>query len=99
MLGASQLQRQLNAVIEKNQIDIERNYDFTHVSTMVAMVEAGLGVGILPKVAVPKHTTLRVIQITRPAMSRTISVISMRGHSLSIASQRFVSLCCEKLTV
>jgi len=99
MLGSSQLQRQLNAVIVKNQIDIERNYDFTHVSTMVAMVEAGLGVGILPKVAVPKHTTLRVIHITRPAMSRTISVISMRGHSLSIASQRFVSLCCEKLTV
>ena len=97
MLGSSQFQQQLNEVLLKNKIGIERNYDFTHVSTMAAMVEAGLGVGILPKVAVPRQTSLKVINIVRPVMSRTIAIISMRGHSLSTASQRFVDLCNDVL--
>ena len=97
MLGSSQFQQQLNEVLLKNKIGIERNYDFTHVSTMAAMVEAGLGVGILPKVAVPRQTSLKVVNIVRPVMSRTIAIISMRGHSLSTASQRFVDLCNDVL--
>ena len=97
MLGSSQFQQQLNEVLLKNKIIIERNYDFTHVSTMAAMIEAGLGVGILPKVAVPRQTSLKVVNIVRPVMSRTIAIISMRGHSLSTASQRFVDMCNEVL--
>lgn len=97
MLGSSQFQQQLNEVLLKNKISLERNYDFTHVSTMAAMIEAGLGVGILPKVAVPRQTSLKVVNIVRPVMSRTIAIISMRGHSLSTASQRFVDMCNEVL--
>ena len=97
MLGSSQFQQQLNEVLLKNKIGIERNYDFTYVSTMAAMVEAGLGVGILPKVAVPRQTSLKVVNIVRPVMYRTIAIISMRGHSLSTASQRFVYLCNDVL--
>jgi DNA-binding transcriptional LysR family regulator len=97
MLGSSQFQQQLDEVLVKNKISIERNYDFTHVSTMVAMVEAGLGLGILPKLAVPRQTSLKAVHIVRPVMSRTIGIISMRGHSLSTASQRFVDMCNEVL--
>jgi DNA-binding transcriptional LysR family regulator len=98
MLGSSQFQQQLDDVLKKNKINIERNYDFTHVSTMAAMVEAGLGVAILPKVAVPRQTALCAVNIVRPVMSRTIAIITMRGHSLTIASQRFVDMCNEVLT-
>jgi DNA-binding transcriptional LysR family regulator len=98
MLGSSQFQQQLDDVLKKNKINSERNYDFTHVSTMAAMVEAGLGVGILPKVAVPRQTNLRTVNIVRPVMSRKIAIITMRGHSLSTASQRFVDMCIEVLT-
>ena len=99
MLGTSQFQRQLDDVLERNRLSIKRNYNFTHVSTMVAMVEAGLGVGILPQVAVPRQTSLKAIGITRPVMSRTISIIALRGHSLSTASQRFVETCNQLLAV
>jgi len=61
-------------------------------------VEAGLVVGILPKVAVPRQTNLRTVNIVRPVMSRKIAIITMRGHSLSTASQRFVDMCIEVLT-
>jgi DNA-binding transcriptional LysR family regulator len=98
MLGSSQLQQQLDAVLQKNRLQIARNYDFTHVSTMAAMVEAGLGVGILPKVAVPRQTTLKVVHLVRPILSRTVAVISLRGHALSTASQRFVEMCRQVLS-
>jgi DNA-binding transcriptional LysR family regulator len=98
MLGSSQFQQQLDDVLNKNKINTERNYNFTHVSTMAAMVEAGLGVGILPKVAVPRQTSLKAVNIVRPIMSRKIAVITMRGHSLSTASHRFVDMCIEVLT-
>jgi DNA-binding transcriptional LysR family regulator len=98
MLGSSQLQQQLDAVLQKNRLQIARNYDFTHVSTMAAMVEAGLGVGILPKVAVPRQTSLKVVHLVRPILSRTVAVISLRGHALSTASQRFVEMCRQVLS-
>lgn len=68
------------------------NYEFTNVSTLVAMAEAGLGVGILPGVAVPAGTPLKAVRLT-PSISRTISIITSRGHSLSPSAARLVEMC------
>lgn len=92
-LGASQLERHLKRVLQEQAPGTELNYEFTHVSTMIAMVEAGLGVGILPAVAVPHNGALKAVRITRPSMSRNIAVIKIRGHSLSPAAARFVAMC------
>jgi hypothetical protein len=44
-------------------------------------------------VAVPERTALKTLRIVRPAMSRTIAVITIRGHSLSPSAARFVEMC------
>jgi DNA-binding transcriptional LysR family regulator len=91
--GASQFHHQLLEVLKAQGLSPELNYEFTHVSTQVAMAEAGLGVAVLPGVAVPERTALKTLRIVRPAMSRTIAVITIRGHSLSPSAARFVEMC------
>jgi len=92
-MGASQLQQQLQAALKDERLAADLSYEFSHISTMVAMVEAGLGAGIMPAVAVPQSTALKVLRIVRPAMTRTIAIITIRGHTLSPSAARFASLC------
>ncbi|MBA2965533.1 MULTISPECIES: LysR substrate-binding domain-containing protein [Ramlibacter] len=74
---------------------VQSNYEFTSVATLVAMAEAGLGVAMLPAVAVPRRTPLKAVRILAPVLSRTIAVVTIRGFSLSPAAQRLVDLCGE----
>lgn len=92
-LGASQFQRHLNQALEDENIAPELNYMVTHVSTLVAMAEAGLGICILPAMAAPPKTPLKSLRIVRPALSRTIAIVKVRGHTLSPSAARFVQLC------
>lgn len=92
-LGASGFRKQLASVLEQEGLAPDLQYEFTHVSTMVAMVEAGLGVGILPSIAAPPSRTLKAVRLVRPAMTRTLAVITIRGHRLSPAAARFVEMC------
>lgn len=92
-LGSSQFRRHLLAALEQEGLAPDMSYEFTHVSTAVAMVEAGLGVGILPGVAVPRRPGLKIVRIVRPVMKRTIAIMTIRGHTLSPAASRFVQMC------
>ena len=91
--NSSLFRNHLDSVLKANDVETEPNYEFTHVSTLIAMAEAGLGVAILPRIAIPRKTLLKAVRITGPAISRTIAVITIRGHSLSPAAARLVDLC------
>lgn len=92
-LGASQFQVHLSQALEDEDIAPELNYMVTHVSTLVAMAEAGLGICILPAMAAPPRTPLKMLRIVNPALPRTIAVMTIRGHTLSPSAARFVQLC------
>ncbi len=49
-ISASEFQRQLHEALQQEALVPELHYDFAHVSTMTAMVEAGLGVAVIPAV-------------------------------------------------
>jgi DNA-binding transcriptional LysR family regulator len=83
----------LDSVLKANDVETELNYEFTHVSTLIAMAEAGLGIAVLPRIAIPRKTPLKAVRITGPAISRTIAIITIRGHSLSPAAARLVDVC------
>ena len=63
------------------------------INTLVAMAEAGLGICILPAMAVPPKTRLKSLHIVRPSLPRTIAIVTIRGHTLSPSAARFVQLC------
>jgi DNA-binding transcriptional LysR family regulator len=65
-----------------------------HVPALVSLIEAGLGIGVVPKLALPrdKHRSLVSIPLTEPTIARTLGVIRRRDRPLSVAAQHFFDL-------
>jgi DNA-binding transcriptional LysR family regulator len=88
----------LRALIERTVADhgltLTTNYQFSQVQTLIAAATAGLGVAILPKIALPTLLTdhLQTLQIIEPTMSRDIAIVTLRGQSLSPAATRLAAL-------
>ncbi|OZI60428.1 LysR family transcriptional regulator [Bordetella genomosp. 11] len=61
-----------------------------HVPALVSLVEAGVGVGVVPKLGMPQlgHATLVSVPLVDPPISRTLGLIRRRGRALSAAAQR-----------
>jgi DNA-binding transcriptional LysR family regulator len=94
---SSLFRHHLDEALSSHGLVAARGYEFTHVSTLVAMAEAGLGVAVLPRIAVPKKTPLTVVRITAPVLRRTLAIVTIRGHTLSPAAARLVALCEKQL--
>jgi DNA-binding transcriptional LysR family regulator len=65
-----------------------------HVSSLVSLVEAGLGVAAVPRLAMPvgAHPTLVSIPLVEPTIERTVGLIRRRGRALSPAAQQLYDL-------
>jgi DNA-binding transcriptional LysR family regulator len=65
-----------------------------HVPALVSMIEAGLGIGIVPKLALPRdrHRSLVSIPVTGPSVVRTLGVIRRKNRPLTVAAQHFFDL-------
>jgi len=81
--------------LRANDLVSESSYEFMHVTTLVAMAEAGLGVALLPRISIPRKTSLKVVRVTAPSLTRTIAIVTVRGNSFSPAAARLVDLCNE----
>lgn len=70
-----------------------------HVPALVSLIEAGLGVGVVPRLAMPmlESSSLVSIPLTEPTLSRTLGLIHRRGRALSPAAQKFYDLFLESL--
>jgi DNA-binding transcriptional LysR family regulator len=84
----------LDAALAKSNIKLRWFYEVTHLSTSLGLVEAGLGISVLPKMATPQddHPFLVTRPIVSPEVSRTIGVVRRRGGSLSPAAERFMTM-------
>ena len=61
--------------------------------TAIALVQAGLGVMLLPQLAAnPPRPNLAVLPIREPKLVRQFGLISRRGRELSVAAKAFVEL-------
>ncbi|HWL83370.1 MAG TPA: LysR substrate-binding domain-containing protein [Roseomonas sp.] len=67
-------------------------YEATYMSTAVALVRAGLGIGVLPATALDLRLApvLQTRPIAAPAMRRGILLLRRRGGSLSPAAEALV---------
>jgi DNA-binding transcriptional LysR family regulator len=67
-----------------------------HVSTLIGLVEAGLGVAIVPQLALPPRPASVVgVPLESPAITRTIGIVRRAGRSLSPAAASFAKLLVE----
>jgi LysR family hydrogen peroxide-inducible transcriptional activator len=60
-------------------------------SSLLSMVGAGMGVSIVPEMAVEKKSRCRFVRIDDSAAARTIGAVILRGRSLSRAHHAFLA--------
>src|SRR6476646_12208976 len=72
-------------------------YETQHVTTMLGLVEAGLGVAAVPSMAMPAsdHPLLVSVPLVGPVVTRRVGLIRRRGRSLSPAAQQLYDLFSE----
>ncbi len=65
-------------------------YEAQHVTTMLGLVEAGLGVAAVPSLAMPgaDHPLLVSVPLVDPIVTRKVGLIRRKGRSLSPAAQQ-----------
>lgn len=62
-----------------------------HVTTMLGLVEAGLGVAAVPSMAMPArdHPVLTSVPLVEPVVTRRVGIVKRRGRPLAPAAQQF----------
>ena len=64
-----------------------------HVSTLIGLVESGLGLAVVPKLTLPlKPAAVVGVKLDKPVVNRTLAIIRRRGRSLSPAATAFARL-------
>jgi DNA-binding transcriptional LysR family regulator len=64
-----------------------------HVSTLIGLVENGLGVAVVPQLTLPSSRASVVgVRLVKPDISRTVGLIRRSGRSYSPAAAAFVDL-------
>jgi DNA-binding transcriptional LysR family regulator len=69
-------------------------YEAQHVTTLLGLVEAGMGVAAVPSLALPpdQHPVLASVPLCDPAVSRKIGLIRRKGRSLVPAAERLYEM-------
>ncbi len=70
-------------------------YETQHGTTMIGLVEAGLGIAAVPSMAMPlgDHPLLVSVPLVDPVVTRKVGLIRRRDRELSPAAQRLYDLC------
>jgi DNA-binding transcriptional LysR family regulator len=72
-------------------------YEAQHVTTMIGLVEAGLGVAAVPSLAMPAadHPLLVSVPLTDPVVTRRVGLIRRKGRTLSPSAQQLYDFLLE----
>jgi DNA-binding transcriptional LysR family regulator len=75
----------------------EAIYEAQHVTTMLGLVEAGLGVAAVPSLAMPgaDHPLLVSVPLVDPVVTRKVGLIRRKGRPLSPAAQQLYDFFAE----
>lgn len=63
---------------------------------VLALVAAGLGIALLPRLAIEPRAGTRVVPLAEPAPGRTLAVL-WKGNALSHAARAFLELCTASI--
>lgn len=80
------------------RLDLNWFYEVNHLSTSLGLVEAGLGISVMPGLATPQreHPLISTVRLEEPVVSRTIGLVERRGGRLSPAATRFREMLIEE---
>jgi LysR family transcriptional regulator, carnitine catabolism transcriptional activator len=89
----SSLRAILENALEAQKLSIRPLHETSHISTTIGMVNAGLGIAILPLRAIDCFLAkdIRCIAI-KPALERRVVIVSRAGRSFSPAVERLIEI-------
>lgn len=72
-------------------------YETRHGTTMIGLVEAGLGVAVVPSMAMPAkdHPLLVSVPLVEPTVKRMVGLIKRRSSVLTPAAQHLYDMCAD----
>jgi LysR family transcriptional regulator, carnitine catabolism transcriptional activator len=84
----------LDQAISQLHLTLRPQFELVHHFSVGKMVEAGLGVTMLPRSAVPSlaSTSIVTVELKSPRIYRDLGVISRREYQFSPAAQAFVTV-------
>jgi DNA-binding transcriptional LysR family regulator len=87
----------LENALMKSKVRLAFHYEVNHLTTSLGLVERGLGISVLPKLATPPrdHPIIITKPIGDPRVKRTIGIVERRTARLSPAAQRFRDMLLE----
>lgn len=87
----------LESALVKRDMRLTFQYEVNHLTTSLGLVEKGLGVSVLPRLATPpdEHPSIVTRPIGDPPIQRTIGLVERRTARLSPAAQRFRDMLVE----
>ncbi|WP_171020349.1 LysR family transcriptional regulator [Cupriavidus sp. 2SB] len=90
-LGRTSGNRQLvNRALADLGIYLPYTHEAAHIASLLALVEAGLGIALLPRLAMPtRNTNIRVLKLSDFALARTIGIVSNPAKRLSPQAAAF----------
>lgn len=90
----------LDRALTTAQVQLNWFYEVNHLSTSLGLVEAGLGISVMPKLATPQleHPVIATVPLKGPLVSRTIGLVERRGGRLSPAAIRFREMLIQEWT-
>lgn len=76
------------------------NWEVNHVPALVSLVAAGLGIGVVPRMALPPdgHAGMKAVALVEPTVSRTLGLIARRGKPLSAAARLLYDMLVARKT-
>jgi LysR family hydrogen peroxide-inducible transcriptional activator len=79
------------AACDRARLDPRVVFESGHLSSLLAMVGAGMGVSLVPEMAVDKYRSCRFVRIADPQAQRTIAAVVLHGRTLSRAARSLLS--------
>jgi LysR family transcriptional regulator, carnitine catabolism transcriptional activator len=90
----------IERAFDQQKLSLRPLHETGHISTTMRMVNAGIGIAILPARAMEcfLSTNIRCISITRPIIERHVVIAAKAGRSRSPAVQKFIEI-LHKITL
>ncbi|MFC5523785.1 LysR family transcriptional regulator [Polaromonas jejuensis] len=80
----------LDDALAKAGVNPSYRFEVSHIATLLGMVEAGLGLAAVPRLALPHgHARLVGVALRDPAVSRVLGLATRRGAALRAPARMF----------
>jgi len=79
------------AACDRARVSPQVVFESGQFSSLLGLVGAGMGISLVPSMAVTRDSHLKFVRIADPDATRTIGALTLRGRSLSRAHHAFLS--------